>query len=235
MKKQGETVKTKKERRHAMAALKEENRILRSEIKRLNRTLRAYSTPASETNKKVAGAEKLFSHEQKNALALSSSSYIKYLKARLTRASFYGIIKKISGGFRKFKLVSTVMRILASIITFIGTGAFFIFVSGVAIFFLPFVLLLCASVYLASMLFRKKAFKKLEEHLTQKNIFVFFPQSGRPFEQGSCFAETLYKVSKSTKKDTFIIVVSPFLYHQTGLAVTDIMPPYASKAKTFVL
>ena len=206
----------KKEQRRAMVALKEENRILRSEIKRLNRTFRTYYTDLSKHSKKEIGAEKLFSHEQKSSLALTSSSYVKYLSLRLTHASFYGLIKKISGGFRKFKLISTVMRVLSSVITFIGTGAFFIFVSGVAIFFFPFVLLLCAAVYLASMLFRKKAFKRLEEHLNEKDIFVFFPTSGRPFEKGSCFEKTLHKVSKDTKDPSFVIVVSPFFIASHG-------------------
>jgi hypothetical protein len=108
------------------------------------------------------------------------------------------------------------MRVLSSVITFIGTGAFFIFVSGVAIFFFPFVLLLCAAVYLASMLFRKKAFKRLEEHLKEKDIFVFFPTAGRPFEKDSCFKKTLYKVSKDTKDPSFVIVVSPFFIASHG-------------------
>ena len=206
----------KQEQRRAMAALKEENRILRSEIKRLSRAFRTYYTDREKHNKKELGAERLFSHEQKSTLALTSTSYVKYLSLRLTHASFYGLIKKVSGGFRKFKLISTVMRVLSSVITFIGTGAFFIFVSGVAIFFFPFVLLLCAAVYLASMLFRKKAFKSLEEHLKEKDIFVFFPTAGRPFEKGSCFEKTLYKISKDTKDSSFVIVVSPFFIAPHG-------------------
>ena len=201
-----------KERQHTIAALKEENRILRSEIKRLNRTLRThYAQPTNEA--KTVGSEKLFSYEQKTALALTSTSYVKYLSTRLSRASFYGLIKKISGGFRKFKLVSTIMRVLSSAVAFIGTGAFFIFVSGIAIFFLPFVLLLCASIYLASMLFRKKAFRRLDEKLIHKNIFVFFPQSDRHFEKGSCFAKTLQMLSGH---DNFLIVVSPFFTSPDG-------------------
>ena len=206
----------KKEGRRALASLKEENRILRSEIKRLHRTLSSYSSLSSSNDKKQAGSEKLFSHEQKSALSLTSSSYIAYLKSRLMHASLYGIVKKVSGGFRKFKLVSTVMRITTSAVTFIGTGALFIFLSGIAIFFFPFVLLLCGAVYLASMLFRKKAFKMFDKCLSGQSILVFFPKSGRPFEEGSCFSKTLNKVSKNTKESNFVIIVSPFFLSPVG-------------------
>ncbi len=205
-----------------LAALKEENRILRSEIKRLSRTLRAYSAESvSKKQGKKKSFEKLFLHEQKNALSLASSSYAKYLTSRVTRATLYGIFKKISGGFRKFKLVSTVMRILSSAVTFIGAGAFFIFISGIALFFIPFAALFCLGVYLASMLFRKKAFKELEKRLDKKYIFVFFPNGDRPFESGSCFSDTLYKIEES---NAFIIIVSPYFTSAKGFGGSGYYP-----------
>lgn len=202
--------KLTREKKRALAALKEENRILRSEIKRLNRTLRAYSV--SETKKSV-GATRLLSYEQAKALALESSSYLKYIISRFKRASFYGIIKKISGGFRKFKLVSNIMRIISSAITLVGTGAFFIFISGVSVFFIPITGILSAGAYLASMLFRKSAFRKIEKRLDNKTILVFFPSSGRPFDKSSLFNRSLAKIQS---KDTFIIVVSPYFLSFKG-------------------
>lgn len=202
--------KLKREKKRALAALKEENRILRSEIKRLNRTLVAYSV---NEGKKSVGAARLLSYEQTKALSLESSSYFKYLISRLKRASFYGIIKKIAGGFRKFKLVSTVMRVISSAITLIGTGAFFIFISGVSVFFIPITGLFSATAYLASMLFRKNAFSAIEKRIGNKKILVFFPSSGRPFEKGSLFNRSL---SNLQNEDTFILIVSPYFSSAKG-------------------
>ena len=210
--------KLKREKKRALAALKEENRILRAEIKRLNRTLRAYSVNES---KRSVGAARLLSYEHKKALSLASSSYIKYLISRITRASFYGIIQKAAGGFRKFKLVSNVMRVVSSSITLIGTGAFFIFISGVSVFFVPLTAILSIGAYLASMLFRKSAFRAIEKSLSQKSIIVLFPPSGRPFEKDSLFSRSLLRLQN---KDTFIIIVSPYFLSAKGFGEKGYYP-----------
>ena len=201
-------------RANTVAALKEENRILRSEIKRLSRTLRAYSAEDTSSKRgKRKSFERVLLHEQKKALALASGSYAKYVASRFTRATFYGIFKKISGGFRKFRLVSTAMRVISSAVTFIGAGAFFIFLSGIALFFIPVAAIFCLGVYLASMLFRKRSFRELEKRLGNKDIFVFFPQGERPFERDSCFADTL---SKMQSKHSFTVIVSPYFISAKG-------------------
>lgn len=208
--------KARKENARTIKALREENRILRAEIKRLNRTLLAHA-PASAAQKGEKDlSRKVFESEQRNALALASTSYFKYLKARLTRASFYSLLMRVFGGFRKFRLISTVIRVTSSALTVIGTGAFFIFISGTVIFFIPLILFACGAAYLASMLFRKKAFKELMSKLEGKDIFVFFPNAGRPFEEGSCFAGTLDIVSKKTNLKPFIIVISPYFFTSRG-------------------
>ena len=117
-------------------------------------------------------------------------------------------------GFRKFKLVSTIIRITSSILAILGTGAVFIFISGTLIFFIPVFILLCASAYLTGMIFRKKAFKRLEPMLYEKNIFIFFPSVGKPFQSGSYFRNL---ISSETDPDTFTVVVSPYLISSKGL------------------
>ena len=89
--------KNRSENRHTIASLKEENRILRAELKRLNRVLRIHS--ASHSDKKTAAEKrreiKMFEAAQSTALSLASSSYLKYIFARVSGAAIYSIIKKI--------------------------------------------------------------------------------------------------------------------------------------------
>lgn len=211
--------KNKSEKRHTIASLKEENKILRAEIKRLNRALRIHSASSEDKKRNFEKKRelKIFESVQSTAIALAASSYLKYIFTRISRAALYSLFKKIMSGFRKFKLVSTMIRIISSILAILGTGAFFIFISGTVIFFIPIFILLCAAAYVAGMLFRKKAFKLLEAILCGKNILVFFPPMGRAFQKSSCFQKTIELVSNETNIENFSLIVSPHLISSKGL------------------
>ena len=217
----------KRNQGHELSSLKEENRILRAEIKRLNRTLRVYSssgTSKKEKRKEKSRETKLLEGMNISALALASSSYFKYLLARFSAASVYFLIKKVTKGFRRFKLFSTVIRITSSVLTVLGTSAFFIFISGTLIFLIPLFILIGASTYLASMLFRKKAFRELKKALENKRVFVLFPSVGKSFETGSRFYKSLDIISNETKKYTLIIIISPFLISGKGFGGKGYFP-----------
>ena len=208
-----------------LSSLKEENRILRAEIKRLNRILRVYSFKDSTKDPKDKSRElKRFEEAQNVSVALASSSYLKYVLAKISGASIYALIKKITKGFRRFKLVSTVIKVTSSILALLGTGAFFIFISGAMIFLIPLFLLVGLSAYLASMLFRKKAFKELENKLYSKSIIILFPPMGRPFKHGSRFSQNLNTISSKTQNDVLVIIISPFLISSKGFGGNGYFP-----------
>lgn len=223
MKKSGDK---NKRNRHELSSLKEENRILRAEIKRLNRVLRMYSASNSSVNdpKDKRREVKLFDEALSFSVALASSSYLKYLLARLSAASVYSLIQKAIKGFRRFKLVSTVLRVISYILAVLGTSAFFLFISGALIFMIPLLLLICASAYLASMLFRKKAFKELARRVEGKRIFVLFPTAGKSFKNGSQFRKSLSIIKDNANNDALIITVSPFLLSSKGFGGKGYFP-----------
>ena len=218
MRKGGAKKNNRTENRHTLASLKEENRILRAELKRLNRTLRMHSVSNNDKRDRSENRreQKLFEIAQSTAVSLASSSYLKYVFAKISKAALYSLFKKILSGFRKFKLVSTIIRIISSALAILGTGAFFIFVSGTVIFFIPAFILLCASAYITGMLFRKKAFKLLGALLTDKTIFVFFPSAGKPFREGSYFRKSIISVSHDTDAKVIVLIVSPYLVSTKG-------------------
>ena len=200
----------------SIALLKSKNRMLRAEIKRLHKTLLIYSNQATvKSDSEKSRDEKLLATRQKHALSLASTSYLSYLRVRFTKASFYGFFKKTWMWFSKLRLVSTVIRIVSSVFAIIGTGAFFIFVSGVIIFIIPFAAAFAAAVYLTSIIFRKKAFKELTVRISGKNIFVFFPSRGRPFEPGSCFLATVDAILCRDPQN-YVIIVSPYFISSKG-------------------
>ena len=227
MKKSDARNSKKAKQRHELASLKEENRILRAEVKRLNRALRVCSSgnpSVKERDKEKSREVKLLEGKKRTSVALASSSYFKYLFARFSAASIYHFIKKVTKGFRRFRLFSSVLRITSYVLALLGTSAVFIFISGTLIFFIPLFILIGASAYLASMLFRKRAFRELDQKLEEKTLFVLLPSAGRPFEKGSILEKSLDIILRETNQDGFIIIVSPFLISERGFGGKGYFP-----------
>lgn len=206
------------EGRHTIEALKKENRILRAEVKRLSRIIKSYG--GDENGKRPTKNESLaaWQGEEKEASLLASSSYIKYLVSKITGGSLFALSKKAMGYFRKFKLVSTIMRIVSSAVAILGTGAFFIFISGALVFIIPMIVAFCAAIYFLGTVSRSKAFKRIEKSIANKSVYVFFPLKERPFQRGSSFRSTLDIISNDTKNENFIIVISPYVFSAVGFA-----------------
>lgn len=205
-------------KKYTMRSLKKENRILRAEIKRLNQIIKTKEYDIGTNTLKDSDSERLWHAEEKECALLSSSTYLKYLISKTTGGSLFAFSKKAMGYFRKFKLVSTIMRIISSILAVIGTGAFFIFLSGAVVFIIPFIVAFCVSIYFLGTVWRARAFKNIERSISGKDIYVFFPSRERPFCSGSAFRETLNIISNNTQNQIFTIVVSPYIFSSVGFS-----------------
>lgn len=212
------------DQRHTIKALKKENRILRAELKRLSRIIRANSV--DNELKKVSRSESdiAWQSKEKEASLLSSSSYVKYLVSKITGGSLFSYSKKAMGYFRKFKLVSTVMRTVSSVLAILGTGAFFIFLSGTLVFIIPLIVAFCAAIYFFGTVSRARAFRRIERSVNGKSVYIFFPDGSRPFEEGSCLRDTLEALSADTENQNFIIVISPFVFSTVGIGGNGFFP-----------
>lgn len=199
---------------HTLKALKDENRILRSEVNRLQRLIKTLSSTSKTVAESNSETQKRWSDIKKESVLFSGGSYIKYTVSKITGGSVFSLWKQVSGYFRKFRLISTVMRVVSSLLTILGTGAFFIFISGALVFIIPIIVIFSASLYVFGTVSRSKAFKELKSQLDEKKVYVFFPQKGRPFESDSCFNRTIDMIS--CENDNFTIIVSPYIFSSVG-------------------
>ncbi len=138
--------------------------------------------------------------------------------SKITGGSLFSLWKRVLEYFRKFRLVSTVLRVTTSILTILGTGAFFIFIYGALVFIVPLIIGFCAALYFFGTVSRTRALRELEKRLSGKRIYVFFPKKDRPFERGSAFRQTIELISSSEKEQNFIIIVSPYLFSAVGVS-----------------
>ena len=203
---------------HTLRSLKKENRILRAEIKRLVQIIKANETDSTMEVEITSESERLWHAIGKESALLSSSTYLKYLVSRITGGSLFALSKKAMGYFRRFKLVSSIMRIISSALAVIGTGAFFIFLSGAIVFIIPFIVAFCASIYFLGTVWRARAFRMIEASIDKKNVYVLFPSRKRPFLRDSEFRRTLDIISNDTQNQNFTIVVSPYVFSSVGFS-----------------
>lgn len=194
-----------------LSELKNENRLLRAEIKRLNRVISSADVDGEDSDH-ISEPERLWREKEKESGYLAHSSFIKYAISKITGGSLYALYKKALTYFRKFKLVSTVMRVISSIFAILGTGAFFIFLSGALIFIIPTVLLFCMGIYVINLLARAKAFKRIKEAVAGREIIVFFLPRERDHARLSYFAKAVDAVSNGAEANRFIIIVSPYFW-----------------------
>ena len=189
--------------------------MLRSEIKRLQRRIKTLSSaPHDRATKNSSDAQRLWNAAKSESSLLSVSGYMRYTVSKITGGSVFSLWKQASGYFRKFRLISTIMRVLSSILTILGTGAFFIFVSGLLVFLVPFLIIFSAALYIFSTVSRARAFKKLKVYLEGKTVYVMFPARGRPFEPNSVFNQTIHMLSES--EQCFTVIVSPYIFSAEG-------------------
>ena len=205
------------DQKHTIKALKAENRILRAELKRLSRIIRTSSVDSELKRASKNEAAILWQNEEKEAALLSSSSYVRYLVSKITGGSLFSYSKKAMGYFRKFKLVSSVMRTASSILAILGTGAFFIFFSGTLVFVIPLTVAFCMTIYFLGTISRARAFRKIEQAIKDKNVFVFFPNGARYFEDDAPLRKTIDLISRDNENDNFIIIISPFVFGTKGI------------------
>ena len=203
---------------HTIRSLKKENLILRAEIKRLSQIIKANESELDPRQVKGSRNMTLWQVQKKEAALLSSPTYIKYLISTITGGSLFALSKKAVGYFRKFKLASTFMRIISSALAIIGTGAFFIFISGAVVFIVPFAVAFSAALYFLGAVWRTRAFKLIDKAIQNKAVYVFFPTREKPFQQGSAFRNTLNIISNDTESSSFIIVVSPYVFSSVGFS-----------------
>ena len=201
---------------HTIRSLKKENHILRAEIKRLNQIIKVNDSDKEVKEPIDSDFQRLWRSQGKEAAFLASSTYLKYLVSKTTGGSLFALSKKAMGYFRKFKLVSTVMRVIYSVLAVIGTGAFFIFLSSAVVFIIPFIVAFCVSIYFIGIVWRTQAFKMIERSIIDRNVYVFFPSRERPFLRGSIFRNTLDIISNDTQ--SFTIIVSPYIFSSVGFS-----------------
>lgn len=137
-------------------------------------------------------------------------SYILFLFDTVTSTRGFELWDGVVGVFRRFRLISTTLRIAAVIISAIETGAAFILAAGIALALSPAILLFLTAVTLDSAISGLGAVKEIRRIATDGAVtFVFPPRGalGRDRAPGGYGSLALSGT---------VIIVSPYLISARG-------------------
>lgn len=140
--------------------------------------------------------DRLISEALSRKRKFSAGSYYRFIILNLKESKAYGIWERLLKYFRRFRLITSILKIVSYIITLISTGAFLISFLTVIIIAAPFALIAALIGVIYSFWYRRIIIQHLRESKDPKNITVIFLPANTP-EQSSCSftADTATKLS----------------------------------------
>lgn len=194
--------------------LSEENEKLRLEVDALKHELEKIK------GKKVFHASSdlphtSFDRQALNVRLFSRKSYTSYLAGLIANTSIFQLYRKIIVYARKYALITTTLKILSFIFSFLQTGAIFVIAASLFVVSLPFTFIGGYAALIFTFFGNKKLKKKTAQMLEGKKIAVFFTQKGRSLDDSSFFAGMVRELCDRT--DGVAIIVSPYFFSPRGI------------------
>lgn len=156
--------------------------------------------------------------EIKQSRLMSFKYYPRYLLELVKSTSVYGIYTRILAYFRRYRLFSTIFKILTKVIVWAETSAVFIVsFSATVIIVLPLTALLFVVSLLAALLGSRKANERLAAEIaSRKRIYVFFghKKQVKKGTENDFFAEN---VKNMASDGSLSLVISPHLVGTSGV------------------
>ncbi len=117
--------------------------------------------------------------------------------------------------FRRINFLRITIRVISVIATLLEASIFFIVASAILLFFLPIAVLVYFGAYIAALLFRRRANRKMAHELSGRHVYVFFADRERGLDEGSYFIGLAGEFARSDGSAS--IIVTPYVFSPVGL------------------
>ena len=200
--------------------LKEENKRLQEKIVKLQGELDRLRSDTGTASAKDEISMLWYSRYQFSYL-MASKSYPIYSSRLIRNTSAWGFASKGLKYFRRFRLLSIILRWITKIVVLAESG--FAHVASLSVFLvaLPFLILFAIFSLTAALFRRRNALKEFKKRLNNKRCYILFAsreQIKRKNSQNGFF----YSNAKNLASDgSSVIIVSPFFFSKKGFEKTD--------------
>lgn len=193
-----------REQANEIRRLNIENRRLRRENRRLSHYDDKVLTSGQHSDSPESTLLSSLSHDSQ---IINSSSYPKYIYRMIRQSSPFRIWTRIMTYFRRFRVVSVILRFSAQIIAIIETSAILLVAATAFLITIPVMLVMLIVALIAALTRGRSLNRQLEHQLKGKHIFIFFPTSSPAPGYGSVLHATVEQLCRDS--DNMIFVVSP--------------------------
>lgn len=176
--------------------------------------------PPSKNNSKTDLSKVLpphFSERARNEILLRNPNYVLYLSSLLRKSQLYHFWNSYLVVFRKFKLVSILIRLYSYLLLLLQFGTAFFVIVIALVLLIPIALFSAGCVVLSALLFYDRKNRYMEQKLNGKNIFVLFPTRDGEFQTGRFWRKNIDELSKMKDGQNTVLVVSPFFWSFRGV------------------
>lgn len=148
--------------------------------------------------------------------ALSESRDIFSFSLNLLRGSYaFRIWEKYMKYFRRFRFVTTAVRLFPWILLLISTHTLLYAVAAVAVVMIPLLLLVLISLATSAFIRYRDVNERMEKRLSGKTVYVFFPERTGEFSGAAFWRENIFDLA--SRDAVCVVVVSPFFLSPRGL------------------
>lgn len=149
---------------------------------------------------------------QQRARLLRTQSYPHYLWHSLKESKAYRRIVLFWVNFRRYRLISRIITIVATFLTVMGTGALTVLFVLLFLLILPIVLLPISGTMLLGFFRREHQNRILRTFVSGHTVYLFFPEELR---ENSFSSATMHQLSRCSNSTVFVI--SPYTWSSRGV------------------
>ena len=200
--------------------LKEENKQLREKINKIQGELDRLRSDTGTTMAKD-DVSRLWQGRYQFSLLMSSKSYPSYSARLIRNTSAWGFASKGLKYFRRFRLLSAVLRWITRIVALAESGVVLVASLSVFLVALPFLIVFAIFSLTAALFRRRNALRELKQRLKNKKIYVLFA-SREQIKRKNSKKGYFYSNAKELASDgSAVIIVSPFFFSKKGFEKSD--------------
>lgn len=160
---------------------------------------------------------KLWRTETRHASLMNSRSYVRYVISLVKSTSVWGVIEKGISHFRKFRLLSAILRTATKIAVLAESGVAFVAWISVSLFTLPFIAVISLASFLVAILKSRTAIKHFEEKLKDRKVYILFASS-KQLRKNRGRDGFLAKNAEDLALDgSVVFIVSPYSFVRHGV------------------
>lgn len=155
--------------------------------------------------------------EVRQSRLMSVKYYPRYLVELIKSTSVYNVYLRILAYFRRFRLFSTIFRVLTKIVIWAETSAVFIVsFSAVILIVLPVTGVLFVASLLIALFGSKKANERIADAINGKKVYVFFGNRRQMKKNGAESSFFYENVRSFASEGSVCLVVSPYFFRKNG-------------------